>query len=229
MRRTALVALALSPRDAGTSAFRWLCSALRAAILEGRLRPGARLPATRDLARQCRVSRGTIVTAFEQLKSEGYISARTGSGTYVNTVLPDSLLEVAQKARAPFAQRPARRLSDLAARAHPFRASAPSRARAFRANQPALDLFPTTLWAQVAGRTLRHASIDELRGGDPLGYEPLRKAVADYLHTARGVSCAFEQLVIVSGVQEALDRWVGSFSMRATACASKTPATSARR
>jgi GntR family transcriptional regulator/MocR family aminotransferase len=205
MRRVAQVALALPPRETGASAFRWLCSALRAAILDGRLRPGARLPATRDLARQCRLSRGTIVTAFEQMKSEGYLSARTGSGTYVNTVLPDSLLEVAHKARTPFRRHPARRLSDVATRAHPFRTSAPSRTRAFRANQPALDLFPTTLWAQVAGRTLRRASIDQLRGCDPLGYEPLRKAVADYLYGARGVSCGLEQVVIVSGVQEALD------------------------
>jgi GntR family transcriptional regulator/MocR family aminotransferase len=61
------------------------------------------------------------------------------------------------------------------------------------------------LWAQVAGRTLRRASIDQLRGCEPVGYEPLRKAVAEYLCSARGVSCTSEQVVIVSGMQEALD------------------------
>lgn len=206
-RRTETVALALPPREAGTSAFRWLCATLRAAILDGRLRPGTRLSATRELARRYGVSRGTIVSAFEQMKSEGYISARTGSGTYVNTILPDSLLEVARPPRAagPPPPRQSRRLSDLGVRVRPFRPSPSRRARAFRANQPALDLFPITLWAQIAGRTLRRASVELLRGCDPLGYEPLRKAVADHLYSARGVSCVPEQVAIVSGVQEALD------------------------
>lgn len=204
MRRREGFTLTLPPRD-GATAFRWLCSSLRTAILDGRLRPGTRLPATRALASQSGLSRGTIVAAFEQMKSEGYIAARSGSGTYVNSVLPDSLMEVAREPRAPLRARPPRRLSNLARRTQGFRPSTGGRARAFRANQPALDLFPTTLWAQVAGRALRRASIDQLRGCDPLGDEPLRKAVADYLYRARGVSCTFDQVVIVSGVQEALD------------------------
>jgi GntR family transcriptional regulator/MocR family aminotransferase len=77
--------------------------------------------------------------------------------------------------------------------------------RAFRANQPALDLFPTTLWAQVASRRMRRAAPDHLEGDPPLGYPPLREAVADYLVTSRGVRCSAEQIAIVSGVQEALD------------------------
>ncbi|MCI0355093.1 MAG: winged helix-turn-helix domain-containing protein, partial [Acidobacteria bacterium] len=72
-KQTTTFALVLPPRDPRTPVSGWLCSALRGEILEGRLRPGARLPATRDLARQYGVSRGTIVTAFEQLQSEGYV------------------------------------------------------------------------------------------------------------------------------------------------------------
>lgn len=82
--------LSLPPRDGDLPAGRWLCSALRAAILDGRLPTGAQLPATRDLAARFRLSRGTIVAGFEQMKSEGYLTARSGSGTYVSTVLPDS-------------------------------------------------------------------------------------------------------------------------------------------
>src|SRR5271166_57565 len=95
MKRTAVFELVLSQRDSGKSASPWLYEALRAEILEGRVRPGARLPATRDLARQYRLARGTIVNAFEQLKSEGYIEGSVGSGTRVSTVLPDNLLQVA--------------------------------------------------------------------------------------------------------------------------------------
>src|SRR6478609_7190348 len=99
-KRTATLALTLPPRDPAAPAYRWLCTALRAEILEGRLRPGARLPATRDLAGQYGLSRGTIVGAFEQLKAEGYLEGTVGSGTYVNAVLPDELLQVTLKAGA---------------------------------------------------------------------------------------------------------------------------------
>ncbi|HEX4498619.1 MAG TPA: PLP-dependent aminotransferase family protein [Thermoanaerobaculia bacterium] len=206
-KRTTTPALMLNPREPGTPAHRWLCTALRAEILEGRLRPGARLPATRDLAGQYGLSRGTIVSAFEQLKAEGYLEGTVGSGTYVNKILPDELLQVPLKARAPrAAPRPRRRaLSDFGERARPVPPYTFSAPRAFRANQPALDLFPTALWAQVAGRRLRRASANLLLGCDPLGYRPLQEAVAEYLRTSRGVKCTPEQIAIVSGVQEALD------------------------
>lgn len=199
--------LMLPIREPGTPAIRWLYNALRAGILEGRFTPGARLPASRDLARHYRLSRGTIVAAFEQLKSEGYLEGRVGSGTRVARVLPDRLLQVARPAKpaSPIRSDPLRRLSGYARRVHGFRGLQSGPVRAFRANQPALDLFPTTLWAQVAGRRLRLATTDQLQGSGPLGYPPLQEAVADYLRTARGVNCQAGQVAIVSGVQEALD------------------------
>jgi GntR family transcriptional regulator / MocR family aminotransferase len=197
----------LPPRAPGTPATRWLYAALRAGILEGRLRPGARLPATRELARHYGLSRGTIVGAFEQLKSEGYVEASVGSGTYVMRVIPDRFLEVARPARvqSPAQRIQPRRVSNYARRVRPFGNLEGGPARAFRTNQPALDLFPTTLWAQVAGRCLRQASTNHLLGCGPMGYRPLQEAVADYLTTSRGVQCVPEQVAIVSGVQEALD------------------------
>jgi len=186
--------------------YRWLYDEMRTAILDGRLRPGSRLPATRDLASAYRLSRATIVTAFDQLKSEGYVEGRSGSGTYVSQVLPEQLLDV----RGPRAEKrlPHRRvaLSSYARRLQPFRGASPRPMRAFRANQPALDLFPTTLWAQVAARRLRRVSTNLLAGGEALGYRPLREAVADYLNTSRGVKCTADQVLILSGAQEALDR-----------------------
>ena len=70
---------------------------------------------------------------------------------------------------------------------------------------PALDLFPTTLWTQVAARRLHRLSTTLLLGCDSLGYRPLREAVADYLVQSRGVRCDAAQIAIVSGIQEALD------------------------
>jgi GntR family transcriptional regulator/MocR family aminotransferase len=207
VKRATAFELALPPKDESAPAYRWLYASLRAAILEGRLHPAARLPATRDLARQYRLSRGTIVNAVEQLKSEGYVQARTGSGTYVSNTLPDELLQVRSNAKPPLPQENSkpRRISTYAKRVQLFPNFTPHPTRAFRPNLPALDLFPAMLWAQVAARRLRKVSTNFLLGCDALGYLPLRQAVADYLSTSRGVNCVAEQIAIVSGAQEALD------------------------
>jgi len=73
--------LALSKRPRHTTLTRWLYEEMRRAILDHRLLPGTRLPATRDFARHYNISRGTVVTAFEQLQVEGYLSGRVGAGT----------------------------------------------------------------------------------------------------------------------------------------------------
>ena len=205
-KRTTAFTLAIPPRASGTRAATWLYDALRAQILDGRLRPGARLPATRDLARQYGLSRGTIVSAFDQLKAEGYVEGTVGSGTFVNQTLPDELLHV-PRTHAPRASptTPRRRVSDFARKAALFPGFPTRPARAFRTDQPALDLFPTTLWAQLAARRLRRATASALLGCNPAGYQPLREAVTEYLTTSRGVRCDAAQVIIVSGAQEAFD------------------------
>src|SRR5579862_717187 len=233
--QTTHLPLMLPARGPSQPAARWLVAGVRAAILEGRLRPGARLPSTRDLARHHGLSRGTVVSAFEQLASEGYVEARVGAGTRVTAVLPDSLLEVAPQAtsmtaarplgttavtatvamaatpadpaaaRSPAEPRPPRRLSDYGRRVRPFPEPRLVPVRAFRTDLPALDLFPTTLWAQVASRRLRRATTNLLLGCGPMGYRPLQEAVAGYLTASRGVHCVPGQIAVVSGVQEALD------------------------
>src|SRR6186713_974399 len=142
-RRTGTFELALPVRPKGTPAYQWLSAALRTEILGGRLRPGARLPSTRDLASQYELSRGTTVAAFEELKAEGYLEGGIGSGTFVARTLPDHLLTVAEVPGpgAPRAGRPRRRLSDFGRRTSlmPVLETRPS--RAFRTNLPALNLF----------------------------------------------------------------------------------------
>lgn len=207
VKRTTTFSLALPPRDPAEPAYRWLYEALRSEILEGRLRPGTRLPSTRDLSTQYGLSRGTIVLAFEELRSEGYTEGSIGSGTYVNSTLPDDLLRVARKpvAQPPAPARPRRRFSDECLRTTHFSVLENRPSRAFRPNLPALDLFPTTLWAQVTARRLQRASASLLLGCGPLGYRPLQEAISTYLNTSRGVNCEPEQVAIVSGVQEGLD------------------------
>ena len=209
MRRTSPTSvLALPERARDSSTTLWLVDALRQEILSGRLRAGTRLPASRTLAREHRMARGTVQAAFEQLRVEGYVRARTGSGTYVTDVLPDQLLRVGPQrdpaGSSPGKRTPPRRLSQFSARLERPRSYRLPKLRAFRANQPALSLFPTTLWAQVTGRCVRRATMDHLTEGTSAGWMPLRQAVADYLNESRGVVCEAGQVLIVSGTQEAV-------------------------
>ncbi len=209
-RRSSSFEWILPPRPEGVSAFRWLRNVLREEILNGRILPGSRLPSSRELARQYRLSRATILAALDELQAEGYLEGRRGSGTYVSEhLLPISALPQAGspltrgEANAAAPQRP--RMSSLAQRVQPLVMAVKPENRAFRTNLPALDLFPTTLWAQVAARRMRSATAADLLGCDSAGYMPLRQAIAAYSHRSRGIRCTAEQIVIVSGVQEGLD------------------------
>lgn len=186
--------LVLDKRSPQTPLTRWLYEGLRRAILDRRLPPGMRLPATRDLARQYNVSRGTVVTAFEQLQSEGYLIGQVGAGTWVNERLP---------IRIPSAgnQQISMRRAPAAVRGLPF--SRP--ARPFRSYEPAIAEFPMDIWARVGSRRLRRSSTSLLAIGEPAGYGPLRQAVAAYLGSSRGANCSADQIAIVSGVQQGLD------------------------
>src|ERR1700723_363529 len=93
-KKSASIELALPDPSSKLPAYQWLYEGIRSEILGGRLRPGARLPATRDLAKQYGLARGTVMNSFDQLKAEGYLEGAVGSGTYVSKVLPDELLEV---------------------------------------------------------------------------------------------------------------------------------------
>jgi len=212
-KRSTTLEILLPQRNDDVPAYRWLYNSLRDEILEGRLRPGTRLPATRDLASQYKLSRGTIVTAFEELKAEGYVEGSIGSGTYVSKVLPEELLEVRSEAarKAALIKQPRRKLTDYGKSVKSF-PNFPNRAtRAFRANLPAVDLFPVTLWTQLANRRLRRTSVALLTGTDALGYPPLREAIAHYVTTSRGAVCTADQVIALSGVQEALDLTVRLF------------------
>jgi GntR family transcriptional regulator/MocR family aminotransferase len=208
--------LMLPERPPDAPAYRWLYEAVRTEILEGRLRPGARLPGTRDLGQRYGLSRGTIVSAFDQLRAEGYVEGSVGSGTYVSRVLPDELLQVPSTARTQggSVRRPRRHFSDYGKAVRPFSMLELRRSYAFRPNMPDVESFPTELWAQLAARRLRRVTASQLTTCEPLGYRPLREAVADYLTTSRGVTCMSEQVVIVSGVQEALDMTARLFVQR---------------
>jgi GntR family transcriptional regulator / MocR family aminotransferase len=188
---------------------RQIYDGLRRAILEGRLKAGTQVPSTRTLAKGLGVARTTVVIAYSQLLAEGYLEGRIGSGTYVSPSLPDGLLEV-RAARSSDSAREAR-VGGISRRGRLF-VSAPGTAvryvgepRAFRHGVPALDEFPFGIWSRLAARRWRQPPWEMVAYGEAAGYRPLREAIADHLGAARAVRCTWEQVVVVSGAQQAFE------------------------
>jgi GntR family transcriptional regulator / MocR family aminotransferase len=173
----------------------------REAILDGRLRPGQRLPATRTLAQELRVSRIPVVTAFEQLVAEGYLESRVGAGSFVSPELPD--VPPARPGKIAPSHRPGPRRIPRARLTTP---KTPWLALhgPFRASRPALDEFPAELWGRLVAKHARRLSPLQMGYGDPMGLPALREALAQHLRMVRSVSCAPEQIMVVSGSQQAL-------------------------
>jgi GntR family transcriptional regulator / MocR family aminotransferase len=195
--------LTLSSRPEHQTMTDWLYAELRSAVLEGRLSPGARLPASRDFARQHCLSRGTVVSVFERLQTEGYLCCRVGSGTWVNDQVPTG-----HPVRKQLLTPPAyvRRVISAYARPKPFIGMvATRRVRPFQMRDPDLTEFPAKLWGRIAARRARSFRSWLKTEDDGRGYRPLREAIAAYLGSSRGVKCTPDQVIVVSGVQQALD------------------------
>ncbi|MGH8856076.1 MAG: PLP-dependent aminotransferase family protein, partial [Telluria sp.] len=192
---------AAAPLDRAAAAplFRQLYGRLKDAILHGRLAPGARLPATRELARQLKVSRQTVLAAYEQLAAEGYLRGGVGQGTFVDAALP--VARQGQPLEGLLRPLPERGAAMATAMASVRHHQGP--VRAFRPSMPGLDLFPFEVWRKLEMRALRRPG-PHLGYSEPAGYLPLRELLCAYLRSSRGVDCTPEQVVITSGSQQAL-------------------------
>ncbi|HEY7212371.1 MAG TPA: PLP-dependent aminotransferase family protein [Bryobacteraceae bacterium] len=180
----------------------WLYSQLRLAIIEGRLRPESRLPASRDFASLYGLSRGTVVSVFERLQSEGYVSCRVGSGTRVNRIAPAASVRTTNS-KAPAYIR--RAIADYVRPKPWVGLMASEGVQPFCMREPAIARFPAELWERIVMRRARTFRSWLQTNDDGLGYRPLREAIADYLGSSRGVRCSAGQVLVVSGVQQALD------------------------
>ncbi|MGW7263133.1 MocR-like pyridoxine biosynthesis transcription factor PdxR [Streptomyces sp. NPDC054842] len=154
--------------------------ALRDAVREGRLAPGTRLPATRRLAAELGMSRGTAKAAYDQLVAEGYLRARQGSGTEVAALPTDGVPSAA---------------GDPHTRAPRFD---------LRPGSPDVGTFPAAAWLRALRRAIATAPSMAYDYGDPRGRVELRTALSAYLGRARGVIAPPERIVITSGYVQGL-------------------------
>jgi GntR family transcriptional regulator / MocR family aminotransferase len=190
--------------------YRRLYDGFRKAILDGRIRPGQRVPSSRGLAAELGISRISVLSAYEQLLSEGYFETFTGAGTSVAQSIPDEAytppehyLRSQGRASSPKAGR--RRVSQLAeASARLPAQSWCDNLGAFRVSLPALKQFPIDQWSKLVARNVRTSERDAMAYGNAMGYLPFREAIAEYLGAARGVRCDSSQILVTTGSQQAL-------------------------
>jgi GntR family transcriptional regulator/MocR family aminotransferase len=153
---------------------------IKAGIREGRLHVGARLPSTRELARELQCSRWVVVQAYEQLVAEGFLVAKVGSGTVV----------APQPGQPDSAQ-------------HPLE-SRPTATYDFHPGLPDLSKFPREAWLRAMRRAMSAVTVPMLDYPDPAGSPELRTALASYLGRARAVVTSPAQVMISAGTNHAL-------------------------
>jgi GntR family transcriptional regulator/MocR family aminotransferase len=194
-------------RKAAKALHRQIYDAYRTAIVDGGLRPRQRIPSTRVLASEIGVSRFPVLNAYAQLLAEGYFESSVGSGTVVSSTLPEPILSSetigARLAASGSGPRPAARRSSIL----PHRESSPWLRGwgAFSVGQVAFDQFPLQIWSSLVARRCRKMDAKSFQYGEQLGSRALRETIASYLRTARSLRCEPEQIMIVSGSQQALE------------------------
>ena len=168
-------------RNASLSLPAQIAAQIRTAVAEGTLRPGDTIASTRELAAQLGVSRGTVVSAFDQLISEGYLDTTQGAPTRIHPELRVPKQSIQQRQRA-----------------------------SNEASTPAvLSLVPTSgidgmIRPAAWHRAWREASYCVPKQADPQGEPKLRTAIAEHLRVARGLHVAPEEVIVTGGTREGL-------------------------
>jgi GntR family transcriptional regulator/MocR family aminotransferase len=157
--------------------------ALREAVRAGRLSPGTPLPSSRTLARDLRVSRGTVTQAYDQLVAEGYLASRPRSGIRVadRPAAPPAAVALAPQVTLPIVSG-----ADL------------------RSGLPDLSAFPRREWLAATRQVMQTAPSTVFGYGDPAGSADLREALAEYLGRVRGVVTTADRVFVCAGYTHAL-------------------------
>lgn len=178
---------------------------IRELILAGKLVSGSALPASRALASDLRISRNTVIGAYQRLSEEGFLETREQIGTFVAPQLPQ---EQAAQASTPvlvdidcatlhrrlhFRSRGHRVFNPDAAISHDF-----------WVGRVDPRLFPVRAWRQLLMDKLRTPSVELCRYGDPQGLPALRSAIATHIGGTRGIAADPDQILITNGIQEGL-------------------------
>ncbi len=186
------------PGDRNTRVAR-IYQALRDAVLDGRLAAGDRVPATRDLAGQLGVARGTVTAAYDRLGAEGFLESRAGSGTYVADLALIAPDPAPRNARAgavrplPLWEVPVEPPRPRDRRLHDLSIGLPDPA-----------LFPLEVWRRLVSAQLRRSRLEEATYGGRGSFR-LQREIARFLGLSRSVVATGDDVVVTAGAQQAVD------------------------
>jgi GntR family transcriptional regulator/MocR family aminotransferase len=198
--RTSLPFDLLLERVSDEPMHRQIYAALRKYILEGRLGANANLPGSRLLAEHLGVGRNTVLSAYDQLLAEGWVEARSGSGTFVVPLLKPAQAPLTGNSAAQLEI--SRRGELIASQSQPCRT--PGRLSVYP-GVPETRTFPFPTWSRLLAKIGRRQDEDLLTIQNYSGHLRLRQMIAEYLGIARGIECTADQVVVVTGAQAALD------------------------
>lgn len=201
LNNTELFPILANDGDPVLARYKQLFNHFKKAILEGRIKAGAKLPSSRQLSQQMGISRNSVLIVYEMLCAEGLTETVTGSGTYV-AALDEQLQSVEAKSRkeCPSVQlnRFAQRL-DTSVQAIESHLST---AYLLKPGEPALSHFPHKEWTRSLNASVKSGNM--FNEQPVMGNLFLREQIAEHLRQTRGVRCSAEQVMITSGSLQAL-------------------------
>lgn len=195
-------------KGSGEPAYRQLYRLLRQCILEGKLGPGVRLPSSRQLAADLSIARNTVLQVYEQLAVEGYVSAATGKGTFVEDISHELPVRARPVAQGDAASRWSGKEGILSARGErllSFLGYSDRQYGAFMAGVPDVSEFPVREWMRIYNRHWRKLRPELLTYAPAGGHPPLRQALSEHLGASRSVDSHAGQVVVTSGIHQAID------------------------
>jgi GntR family transcriptional regulator/MocR family aminotransferase len=211
--------LTIEPESA-VPVYRQIADGVLAAAREGRLKPGHRLPATRDLARELGVNRQTVVTAYEQLQGEGWVESHTGKGTFLVEPAPAGGEQDEGEALNSFSR--AVEGPNVAGLLSVYQAATASDGISFAGSYPSRELMPVEAFGEAVTLTLREQGHEALTYGPTAGHPPLRELLAAKMRE-RGSRVEPENLLVTNGAQQAIELIFHTFLERGDAVLIEEP------
>jgi len=192
-------------RNAGQTISNQLYEQLKNGIYEGMLRPLDRLPSSREMSLELKISRNIVSQVFEQLTMEGYFDTRTGAGTFISKNVEK--VSYSRRKPQPLPPKPAHTVARPYGLNSVFEGhvSAHEPMVPFQQSIPLIAEFPFASWARISAAVHKNMHLLHLGYDDAQGYLPLRKALCDHLRISRTINCEPENMLIVNGSRQALN------------------------